>query len=172
MSKRKVSNQNSILEQIDKVFNDEVKLYSLLYDLIYEEKENDVTFLRKLYESFLKDDRSEIKRIAIYAILFGLKIKNNKFLDIALSELSDDSADIHMRLTCVSSLASAYFSTDEKQILSVFEGIYFNDKEDDNLRTECFLGILKVQGLTSSEIVIKNGGIVVELKDIDTSVWF
>lgn len=156
-----------IRNEIERIKDNESKLYSYLYDLTYQEITTNVRFLETMYFQFLEDKRTEIKRVAIYCLLFGLQIRKNEYKKVALKDLMDMSEDFDLRLTCASGLGQAYQATDDKDLLSVLYSI-FNDQEDDEgIRTECFVGMLKIHGMNSLEILEKNlNRIIMSMDDL------
>jgi len=158
---------DQIRNEIERIKDNESKLYSYLYDLTYQEITPNVRFLETIYSRFLEDKRTEIKRVAVYCLLFGLQIRKLEYKKIALADLDDKFGDSDLRLTCASGLAQAYQATYEEDILSVFYSI-FNDKDaDEGIRTECFVGMMKVHGLNSTEILDKNfNKIIMSIDDL------
>lgn len=133
---------------------------------------NDIPFLEKTYTSFLEDNRSEIRRISIYALLFGLKIKKDKYRDFALRNLEDLENDLDMRLTSTSSIAQAYMGTKEVKILSTLSNIFENTDEDEDLRVECFTAMLKILGLSSTKIIEKNERALISFDDLNIEAFY
>ncbi|MHA4810289.1 hypothetical protein ACX0G9_19405 [Flavitalea flava] len=158
---------DKIRNEIENIKDDESKLYSYLYDLTYLELSKNARLLETVYVSFLKDSRSEIKRVAIYCLLFGLQIQKPGIKEIALKELRDKQNDIDLRLTCITGLAQAYIDTDDREILSVFYSQFVDEEEEDDARSECFVGMMKLHGLNSVQIVGKNKNqIIMSLEDL------
>lgn len=161
--------KEEIEKHIQAIKGQENKLYSFLYDLVYEELTNDTKFLEKVYASFLDDQRSEIKRISIYALLFGLKLNNDRYKNLALSEINNPLADFDLKLTCLSSISQAYFGTEDISILKASYGVFLKESEDDDLRFEAFNTVLKTLGLNSASILKKNGKLLISFDDLNLS---
>ncbi|SEP48188.1 hypothetical protein [Niastella yeongjuensis] len=156
-----------IRKDIESIKENETKLYSYLYDLTYQEKTNNVRLLETIYSEFLNDKRSEIKRVALYCLLFGLKIKKPEYRQAALITLTDKASDFDLRLTCVSGLAQAYFATDDKGLLGTLFTIFNDQEEDEDIRTEAFTGMMGIHGINSVELLSKNSNkIVMSMDDI------
>ena len=147
---------DQIRNQIERIKDNESKLYSYLYDLTYQEISPNVRFLETIYSRFLEDKRTEIKRVAIYCLLFGLQIRKSEYKKVAFTELKNKFGDFDLRLSCASGLAQAYFATDDKDLFSVFYSIFNDQDEDEGIRSECFIGMMKVHGMNSTEILEKN----------------
>lgn len=156
-----------IKKELERIKNDETKLYSYLYDLVYMEISKNTRFLESIYSSFLKDNRIEIRRIAIYCLLFGLKIRNPEYREFALLNLKDKEIDFDMRLFCASGLAAAYMGTDDKELLFTLNSIFNDPEEDEDLAAKCFEGMMQILGMSSVEIVRRNQNkIIFTLKDL------
>jgi hypothetical protein len=147
---------DQIRNEIERIKDNESKLYSYLYDLTYQEISTNVRFLETIYSRFLEDKRTEIKRVAIYCLLFGLQIRKSEYKKVALTELKNKLGDSDLRLTCASGLAQAYLATDDKDLLSVFYSIFNDPDEDEGIRSESFVGMMKVHGMNSTKILEKN----------------
>lgn len=159
---------DKIRQDIDSIKENESKLYSYLYDLTYQEKTNNVRLLETIYSEFLNDKRSEIRRVAIYCLLFGLKIKKPEYRQAALLNLTNKASDFDLRLTCASGLSQAYFATDDKELLGILFSIFNNQEEDEDIRTEAFTGMMGVHGMDSRELLSRNSNkIVMSMDDID-----
>lgn len=163
-----MKNNDLIKENIEALKSHQVKLYSYLYDLVDKPLSVDSRFLENIYSGFLDDNRSEIRKISIYALLFFLKIKKDKYKLLALQWAKNTNNDEELRLCCMAGLSQAYIGSKEPQLLSFFSNVFTNPNEDDNLRTEGFTGMMKVLGLTSIEIMQKNqNNLVISFDDID-----
>ena len=159
---------DKIRQDIESIKENETKLYSYLYDLTYQEKTNNVRLLETIYAEFLNDKRSEIRRVAFYCLLFGLKIKKPEYRQAALLNLMNKTSDYDLRLTCASGLAQAYFATDDKELLGAFFSIFNDQEEDEDIRTEAFTGMMKIHGIDSKELLNRNSNkIVMSIDDID-----
>jgi len=147
---------DQIKNDIENIRGDEAKLYSYLYDLTYLEKSKNIRFMEAIYIPFLKDARSEIRRVAIYCLLFGLKIRKMEIKEIALHELRNNHNDIDLRVSCISGLSQAYMATDDGEILSLFYSLFVDEGEDSDIRLESFVGMMILHGLKSAQIMSKN----------------
>ena len=105
--------------------------------------------------------------MAIYALLFGLKIKKEIYLEMALLEIENSNSDFDLKLTCLSSVSQAYFASKNEHLLKVLYSVFTDENEDENIRTESFLSMLKVIGINSADIVKRNQGIIVLFDDIN-----
>jgi hypothetical protein len=158
---------DQIKNEIEKIKDDESKLYSYLYDLAYLELSKNIRFLESIYIPFLKDDRSEIRRVAVYCLLFGLKIQKPEIKEAALEYLRNMRSDIDLRATCISGLSQAYMGTDDRELLSLFYDLFANEEEDEDIRTECFSGMMKLHGLNSVQILNKNRNqVIMSFEDV------
>ena len=123
--------------------------------------------METIYVPFLKDTRSEIKRVAIYYLLFGLQLRKPEIKETALKELINEHNDIDLRLTCITGLANAYMDTDDAELLSVFFSHFIDKNEEEDIRSECFVGMMKLHGLNSVQIINKNKNqIIVSFEDL------
>lgn len=138
---------DQIRNEIERIKDDETELYSYLYNLAYQEMTPSVRFLETIYSRFLEDKRTEIKRVAIYCLLFGLQLRKPEYKRIALVDLDNKLGDFDLRLSCAAGLGQAYHATDDVDILSVFYSIFNDQGVDEGIRTECFIGMMKVHGL-------------------------
>lgn len=161
-----------IQKELNDVRNHNTKLYSYLYNLIYQEWSNDNKFLEKIYNSFLDDERSEIKRISIYSLLFGLKIQNDKYREFAIKYSREVNASADLRQMCILGLSEAYGESKDVQILSCFYNIYRNSKDDEDIRGACFTSLMRIMGMTSVEILRKNNDILIFSSDDVNSELF
>lgn len=160
--------KESIQKEIKKIQEDGTKLYSYLYDLAYKAEVDDLRFLENVFNSFLSDERSEIKRVSIYGLLFALKIRNIRYKRTALQYLEDDTNDFSLRLMCVSGLAEAYMGTEDLYLVKLFYFMFNKADEDDDIRTECFVGLMKLLGLSSVEMMRKNQNrVIISFNDIN-----
>ena len=158
---------DQIKNEIENIKDDESKLYSYLYDLTYLELSHNIRFMETIYLPFLKDDRSEIRRVAIYCLLFGLKIRKPEIKEAALENLRDQRSDIDLRSTCISGLSQAYMGTDDKELLSIFYDLFADEEEDGDIRTVCFVGMIHLHGLNSVQILNKNRNqIIMSFEDV------
>ncbi len=162
-----MESEKSIKQKIEGIKNDESRLYSYLYNLTYKEVTKNAKFLEDIYVTFLDDTRIEIKRVSIYCLLFGLKIRKDRYKNIALLHLQDIEADFDLRLACISGLSQAYLESKDCEIVTVFYSVYKNEAEDGDIRSECFTGLLRLLGVTTVELIQINGALIVGLDDID-----
>jgi hypothetical protein len=161
---------DKIRQDIENLKENETKLFSYLYNLTYQEKINNIWLLESVYSDFLNDKRSEIKRVAIYCLLFGLKIKKPKYRQIALLNLKNKASDFDLRLTCASGLSQAYFGTDDIDILKLFFSTFNDQDEDEEIRTEAFTGMMKIHGIDSRDLLsINSDKIIISIDDIELS---
>lgn len=160
--------QNKIIE----FNNDEIKLYSFLYDLVYDQLIDDIDFLENLYANLLMDQRSEIRRVSIYALLFGLQIQKEKYKNFALENLELIDNNYDLRATCIQAVTKAYSGSKNKQIASTLHFILMNEDDDEDIKVECFVGLLKLIGLSAKEIIQKNSNsIIMEMEDVDLELF-
>ncbi len=161
-----------ILKELNDIKNHDTKLYSYLYNLVYQDWCGDSKFLEKIYNSFLDDNRSEIRRISIYALLFGLKIQNDKYKEFAIKYSQGINASSALRQMCISGLAEAYGESKDVQILSCFYEIYRNSEEDEDIRGACFTGLMRIIGMTSMEILrMNNDNLIFSSDDINKGLF-
>jgi hypothetical protein len=157
-----------IKQEIESIKDNESKLYSYLYNLTYQERTKNTRLLESIYSEFLEDKRSEIKRVAIYCLLFGLKIKKPEYKKAALLSLENKANDFDLRLTCISGLSQTYFATDDKELLNLFFSIFNDQEEDEDIRTEAFTGMMKIHGIDSRDLLSKNSDkIIMSIDDIE-----
>lgn len=153
-----------IENELEKIIADSLKLYAYLYDLSYNNP-NELDYV-PIYEQFLEDPRSDIKAVAIKALLFSLKLRDERYRILALQYLEDRDEDEDLRTTCASSIAQAYFNTKDRELLRVLYDI-FNDDDDDYLKGACFNAMLGIIGITSTEIFNRNNGIALQSSEIN-----
>jgi len=158
-----------IEETIKGIYNDDLKLYDYLYDLAYSHLD-DFSYL-PIYEKFLEDKRADIKSIAIKAILFMLKSKDDRYKETAIKYLSDEHEDEDLRMTCASSLAQAYIGSNDARLLKIFYNISFNPVENDYLKATCFDAMMGVIGVTSKELFERNRGVIEKFSEINTQLY-
>lgn len=162
-----MKNEKLIEQEILEVKDNTNKLYSFLYDLVYKEQSKNINFLERIYRQFLQDNRPQIKRISIYALLFGLKLKNEHYAQVAIENVLNLDNDLDLRLTCLSGLAECYYETKDQKLLTLFYHFFISNSEDSDVRAQSFIGIMKILGMTSIEIMKKNSNkIVVSFDDI------
>lgn len=167
-----MSREKQIEMDIEKIRDNETNLYSLLYNLVYKEIDLNLQFLEKIYVSFLTDKRSEIQRISIYCLLFGLQIKNEKYKEFALAKLGSAESDFDMKQFCISGLAIAYKGSKDIKLLDVFYSLYSSVHEDSDLRVAAFTGMMNLLGIESLEILKRNNNIVIfSIDDISTNLF-
>jgi len=163
-----MQSNESIKKNIETIRDHQVKLYSYLYDLVDKPLSVDENFLENIYCGFLNDDRNEIKRISVYALLFFLKIKKDKYKVIALKWAQNMDNNEELRLSCMAGLSQAYTGSKDPQLLSFFFNVFTELNEDEDLRAESFVGMMKVLGLSTIEITRKNQNrLVIAFDDID-----
>jgi len=163
-----MQSNESIRKNIETIRDHQVKLYSYLYDLVDKPLSVDEKFLENIYSDFLNDNRSEIKRISIYALLFFLKIKKDEYKEIALKWAQNADNREDLRLFCMAGLIQAYAGSKDPQLLSFFFDIFTELNEDEDLRAEGFVGMMKILGLSTVEIMQKNQNrLVIAFDDID-----
>lgn len=161
-----MSIEQDVLREIEKSRQNTSKLYSYLYDLVYEGKVKNIKFLEGLYSSFLKDERSSIRQISIYALLFGLQIKNDIYKQKAIEFIRDLRSSLDLRLFSLSGLSQAYADTYDLEVLNIFYSLFRNEDEDSDIRASCFTGMMRVIGLSTVEITRKNGNLIISYDDI------
>jgi hypothetical protein len=150
-----------IKKNIETIKGHQAKLYSYLYDLVDKPLSTDIRLLEDVYCSFLNDNRDEIKKISIYALLFFLKIKKDKYKYVALQWAENIFNNEEFRLFCIAGLSQAFMDSKDPKLLSSFYEIFNNHNEDSDLRTEGFLGMMKVIGLSTIAITQKNENILI-----------
>lgn len=158
--------EKDVLEEIEKSRQNTTKLYSYLYDLVYEGKVKNIKFLEELYSSFLKDERSGIRQISIYALLFGLQIKNDIYKRKAIEFIRDLRSSLDLRLFSLSGLSQAYADTYDLEVLNIFYSLFRDENEDSDVRASCFTGMMRLIGLSTVEITRKNGNVIIGYEDI------
>ena len=62
---------DQIRKEIENIKDSECRFYSYLYDLTYNEISKNIHFLETIYLSFLKDERTEIKRESLFLNMFS-----------------------------------------------------------------------------------------------------
>ena len=160
--------KETVLNEIAKIEDNDTKLYSYLYDLAYDGKANDLKFLEKTFSSFLNDKRNEIKRVSIYGLLFALKIRNERYKKFALKYALDTESSFNLRLMCMSALAEAYMGLEDIEILSLFFNVFKNEDEDEDIRAQSFIGMMKLLGISSAEITRQNQNtVIISFDDIN-----
>lgn len=162
-------NLNRIENVINGLYEDDLKLYDYLYDLAYGNP-IDFSYL-PIYERFLIDKRAEIKSVAVKAILFILKQRDDKYKKVALKYLIDALEDEDLRMTCASALAQAYFGSCDKELLEAFYKIFIDEEENEYLRSACFNAMMGIIGLTSKDLLNRNKGIVLKSSDLNLNSY-
>jgi hypothetical protein len=161
-----MSVEQDALKEIEKSRESTSKLYSCLYGLVYDGKIKNVKFLEGLYSSFLKDERSSIRQVSIYALLFGLQIKNDIYKQKAIEFICDLRSSFDLRLFSLSGLSQAYANTHDLELLSVFYSLFRDEAEDGDIRATSFTGMMRVIGSSTVEIIRKNGNVIIGYEDI------
>lgn len=157
-----------IKKNIELIKHHQVKLYSYLYDLVDKPLSVDSEFLENIYCGFLNDDRSEIKRISIYALLFFLKIKKDKYKLVALQWAQDVEKSEELRLFSMAGLSQAYMGSKDPQLLSFFFDVFTEVNEYEDLRASGFEGMMKVLGLSTIDIMQKNQNkLIIAVDDVE-----
>lgn len=161
-----MTTEQEALKQIEENKQNSSKLYSYLYDLFYEGKIKNIKFLEGIYASFLNDDRSSIRQISIYALLFGLQIRNNIYKQKAVEFIRDLRSDFDLRLFSLSGLSQAYMGTCDVELLNIFYSLFMNEQEDSDIRATCFTGMMRLVGMSTPEITRNNGSLIISHDDI------
>lgn len=165
-----MNEEKLVREEISHIENNTAKLYSYLYNLYYTGRIKDISVIEKVLASHLDDRRSAIRRVAIYGLLFGLKIRHEKYRSVALRFINDPDSDFDLRMFSLSGLSQAYMGTSDVALLKLFYSLYSHD-EDTDIRATCFGGMLRILGLSTVEITRINGSVIVTEKDIQTEVF-
>jgi glycerophosphoryl diester phosphodiesterase len=163
-----MDSEKSILNEIAEIRNSDTKLYSYLYDLAYESDGSNDNFIEKILDSFLSDERTEIKSVSIYGLLFGLKIRKEKYKEFALTNIIDEQANFDLRLKCISSVSEAYQGSKDNLLLETLFNTFYKNEEDSDIKTESFIGMMKLMNYTSVEIMRKNQNtVIISFDDIN-----
>ncbi|QJB35657.1 hypothetical protein HF324_31895 [Chitinophaga oryzae] len=165
-----MNEEKLVQEEINQIKDKTTELYSYLKNLYYSNRIKNIAVIEKALASYLNDKRSDIKRIAIYGLLFGLKIRHEKYRSIALRFINDPNGDLDLRLFSLSGLSQAYMGTSDVELLKLFYSLYNHD-EDDSIRATCFAGMLRILGLSTVEITRINGSVIIIEDDIQTEVF-
>src|SRR6185312_10193536 len=144
-----MQNNELVKNNIQSIKDHQVKLYSYLYDLVDKPLSVDIKFLENIYSSFLDDNRDEIKKISIYALLFFLKIKKDKYKLLALQWAQNPNNNEGLRSYFMAGLSQAYMESKEPQLLSFFFDVFSDPNEYEDLRAAGFTGMMQVLGLSS-----------------------
>lgn len=166
-----MNKEQLILGEINEIKNNANKLYSYLYDLFYQGRIKNINFLEGVFSSFLTDERSSIRQIAIYALLFGLRIQKDKYRMKALEFVDAPDSDFDLRLFSLSGLSQAYMNTKDKALLTKFYLLYNSDSEDSDIQATAFTGMLRILGLTTVDISSMNGKVIIAADDINPDVF-
>lgn len=160
-----ITNNMKIPSEFKKIELDERALFSKLYNLAYSNKEK-INEFYEIFEHYLNDKRSEIKRVSIYALLFVGNLNKPKYLLAAQDLLLNEDNDEDLRIMCASSLAQVYFGSQNKHLITVLYKLFLNRSESNGIRTSAFKCMLQIIGITSAEILIKNKNPIIEYEDI------
>ncbi|SKA40185.1 hypothetical protein SAMN04488128_105135 [Chitinophaga eiseniae] len=165
-----MNEEKLVQEEIRHIENNATKLYSYLYDLYYMGRIKNVSIIEKFLASYLDDRRPAIRRVAIYGLLFGLKIRHEKYRSVALRYINDPDSDFDLRMFSLSGLSQAYMGTSDVELLKFFYSFYSRD-EDADIRVTCFAGMLRILGLSTVEITRINGSVIIMEDDIQTKFF-
>ncbi|MBC9914075.1 hypothetical protein [Chitinophaga varians] len=165
MSKQ-MNEEKLIWSEIDNINDSSTKLYKYLYDLYYTDRIKSVSSIEKVLASYLGDSRSSIRRVAIYGLLFGLKIQKEKYRTKAIQFINEPDSDLDLRMFSLSGLSQAYMGTSDVALLKLFYSLYGSD-EDTDMRATCFAGMLRILGLSTMEITQMNGDVIITQEDIN-----
>lgn len=160
-----MNEEKKVLGEIDSIKDSNTKLYKYLYDLCYTDRIKNLSLVEKVLVSYLDDSRSSIRRVAIYGLLFGLKIQKEKYKVIAIAFINDPDSDFDLKLFSLSGLSQAYMGTSDVELLRLFYSLYKND-EDPDIKATCFAGMLRILGLSTVEITQMNGAVILTEDDI------
>lgn len=150
---------NVIFKKVKSLKANHEDLARYLYDIVvsytmYNPEMKDVLIsLIPEYEDFLFNSNYWLAQdVALYALLFKLKIKNDKYLNKAVEILTHTDIDIDVRKRAGSSLAVAYFGTKNRLLLNIFLDIKENETEPEMFRYMCLRDMLGVWGITALEV--------------------
>ena len=136
---------------------DENQLYEYIIDLAKYGTDKVDSKVAKI-EKYINHESSEIKSAVFYALLFILKIDNEKYKNLALKYLLDKEEDEDLRVKCSSGLAQTYSGSKDKELLSVFHKILYDQSENMYVKSSVFNSLLLLYGLNSREILLRRGG--------------
>lgn len=131
-----MNEEKLVREEISYIENNTTKLYKYLYDLYYTERIKDISVIEKVLASYLDDRRSAIRRVAIYGLLFGLKIRHEKYRSAALRFINDPDSDFDLRMFSLSGLSQAYMGCCEASL--ALKSITFTTHHDGDLLSLIF----------------------------------
>lgn len=157
----------TVYREIEEIKNDETKLYSYLYDLYYLNKIENLGELEKILSSFLQDSRSEIRKVAIYGLLFALRLNKEEYRQFAVTCVEDENEDEDLKMSCIMGLGTAYEDSSDKSLIKILYKVLQRSSEDTENRASALTSLLKIIGMTSIEIIQQNNNkIIIEYEDI------
>ena len=142
----------------EKVFLDKLNNYKddsdELYSILIGFAKNNLNLYKyeNIYEGFLADNSWELRKAAIFGLLFKLGIKNVKYKNAAISFFIDTNEEFDLRVWALSSSSTAYEGTQDSQLL---KEMYFllNSKDENLLLIEsAFFALLGVWGVSAVEV--------------------
>jgi hypothetical protein len=135
-----------------KSISDESDLYHYLVQLAKQDPDN--PYYTPVFEQFLADKRSEIKKAAIFSLLFCYRLREARFIDFAVKIVLDDREEDDLRGISMASLGQALFGSKDKNVLKILYSI-FGGAKNDYLRKQSFVSMLRIIGLSSRETLLK-----------------
>lgn len=92
-----------------------------------------------------------MRKVAVYCLLFSLKLKKTEYRNYAITRVLDRREDFEVRLWSGSGLSSAYESTQDVELLEVLTLASHARDEDDVLKSSFLKDALQIFGVSSRD---------------------
>ena len=130
-----------------------------------------ISALSNIIDNLSKDKRPVI-RLYAYDILFNtLKRDIDDYRDDLMIIINNKNEDIDLRSEASYYISSKYFGSKDKNIISVLYNLFLDHTENDILRATFFVNSLNVLGLSTKEISLINGKLIINIKEINFELF-
>ena len=126
------------------------ELGKFLMELVKNDK--NAVHYKSLYDKILVSTDWYLREVALYAILYKFKIQKDYYREIAIKYLLDTNEEYEVRMWACKGLGMAYESTNDKIIICEIINIIENNEDDELIRMNCVLSVMKVIGVPDAEI--------------------
>ncbi|MEM9300444.1 MAG: hypothetical protein AAGA64_18965 [Bacteroidota bacterium] len=151
------------LKQEVKLFkDDETSLYSCLVSFA-KESNLDGSF-DNFYEQFLFDQRPDIRKAAVFSLLFCSRSQKNIHINKTVEFLIDKNEDSDLRIMSASSLGQALFGSNDKKTMKMLYKVFIDEKYS-FIGSACLAALLKIIGVSTRDMFFRGFDSSTEMND-------
>lgn len=118
----------------------------------FSKSTEELSMFEKDYASYLGHPHFYVRKGAVFGLLFKMQLKNEIYRNIALNFINDNNEDEELRSWSMTSIASAYFGSEDIEIATVLYKLFKDDSQDKYLRKSALLNLLQIYNINYVEI--------------------